>query len=102
MDMVDTERNLRENKAAHRFIATNDNDWSGWECYAGVEQIIVDFDGSVWRGWCRVGGKVGWIHDPSQIQFPTEPILCNKTYCHCNFDIMSTKVLPNSIPLISI
>ena len=30
-------------------IADNENNWKGWDCWAGVEQIIVDFDGPFWR-----------------------------------------------------
>ena len=77
--------------SAQRFISSNTNDWSGWKCYAGVEQIIVDMDGRCWRGWCKVGESFGHI-DHANLKIPTDPILCNKTMCHCNFDIMSTKV----------
>lgn len=77
--------------SAHRFISKNTNDWSGWKCYAGVEQMIVDLDGSCWRGWCKVGEPFAHIsHDV--IKIPTQPIICNKTMCHCNFDIMCTKM----------
>jgi FMN phosphatase YigB (HAD superfamily) len=77
-------------KSAHRFINDKTNDWSGWNCYSGVEQIIVDLGGHIFRGWCRVGGKIGHINDPD-LRIPTDPVLCHKTMCHCNFDIMSTK-----------
>lgn len=77
--------------SAHRFINDRANDWSGWDCYAGVEQLIVDMDGSVYRGWCKEGGLVGKIDDPN-LQLPCAPVRCKKTMCHCNFDIMSTKV----------
>lgn len=76
--------------SAHRFISTKTNNWAGWKCYAGVEQLIVDMDGSIHRGWCKVGGAIGNIHD-TELNLPTEPVLCDKTMCHCNFDIMSTK-----------
>ena len=75
---------------AHQFIARNANNWLGWKCYAGLEQLIVDMDGSVHRGWCKVGGPIGRIDDPNII-FPNAPVVCNKTMCHCNFDIMCTK-----------
>ena len=76
--------------SAHRFISENTNDWSGWKCHAGLEQLIVDMDGSIHRGWCKVGESFGNITDDT-INFPTQPIVCNKKMCHCNFDIMSTK-----------
>jgi MoaA/NifB/PqqE/SkfB family radical SAM enzyme len=76
--------------SAHRFISESTNDWSGWNCYAGSEQIVINFDGEIYRGWCKVGGKIGNISD-ANIQIPTTPVVCNKTMCHCNFDIMCTK-----------
>lgn len=81
-----------EVSSAHRFISFKTNDWSNWKCYAGVEQIIVDLGGNIFRGWCRVGGKIGHIHD-EDLLIPIDPVICNKTMCHCNFDIMSTKEL---------
>lgn len=75
--------------AAHRFINHQQNNWAGWDCYSGVEQIIVDMDGTIFRGWCKVGGSLGTIHDP---KFTSAPVVCNKTMCHCNYDIMSTKI----------
>mgnify|MGYP007020039300 CR=1 FL=1 len=50
----------------------------------------------MWRGWCRVGGHVGYIQYPEQVKFPVAPIRCNKSFCHCNFDIMCKKVLPEN------
>ena len=76
--------------SAHRFINEGTNNWSGWNCWVGVEQLIVDMDGHYYRGWCKVGGRLGKI-DVLPLHFPTAPVLCNKTMCHCNFDIMSTK-----------
>lgn len=77
----------------HEFIARSKNNWNGWDCFAGVEQLIVDMNGDIHRGWCKVGRRIGNIWD-AEINFPTEPIRCNKPMCHCNFDIMSTKVFP--------
>jgi hypothetical protein len=80
--------------SAHRFINEKANDWSGWNCYAGVEQLIVDQRGQISRGWCLEGGPIGSIFDEN-LRLPTDPILCTKTMCHCNFDIMSTKEYKN-------
>lgn len=80
--------------SAHRFISGKINDWSGWKCYSGVEQLIVDMDGSIHRGWCKVGEHIGYIDD-TDLKLPSEPVICDKTMCHCNFDIMSTKEYVN-------
>jgi organic radical activating enzyme len=76
--------------SAHRFIAEQTNNWQGFYCLAGVEQIIVDMEGDVYRGWCFQGGKIGNIQDET-FTFPSEFIRCTSTMCHCNFDIMCTK-----------
>ena len=75
--------------SAHRFINDKTNKWKGWKCWAGVEQMVVDIDGNVWRGWCKEGGPLGNITTISK--YETKPIICNRDYCHCNFDIMCTK-----------
>jgi MoaA/NifB/PqqE/SkfB family radical SAM enzyme len=80
-----------EVSSAHRFISEGTNDWSGWKCYSGVEQIIVDLGGRIYRGWCKLGEQIGNVDDEN-LQLPHDPIICSKTMCHCNFDIMSTKV----------
>ena len=77
-------------KSAHHFINDKTNNWYGWKCWSGVEQLIVDMDGSLHRGWCKVGGKIGHITDEN-LMLPIRPVICDKTMCHCNFDIMSTK-----------
>jgi pyruvate-formate lyase-activating enzyme len=75
--------------SAHRFIGDKSNRWTGWKCYAGVEQIVVDLEGMVWRGWCKEGGCLGSIE--GEVKLKPEPIICQRDYCHCNFDIMCTK-----------
>jgi organic radical activating enzyme len=89
MAMV-TPEGKRVTMAPQKFIGMQRNNWQGWNCWAGLEQIVIDMDGSIYRGWCRVGGRIGHILK-EDLQLPSNPVLCNKTNCHCNFDIMSTK-----------
>lgn len=77
-------------KSPQRFISSSENNWQGWHCYIGVEQIVIDADGNIFRGWCLVGGKIGHVTD-SDLLLPSTPVLCTKTMCHCNLDIMATK-----------
>lgn len=90
MDMVNKD-GVHKRISPQRLISLGGNNWKDWHCYAGVEQLIVNMDGDILRGWCSVGGKIGHISD-EKLQLPTAPVLCNKSFCHCNFDIMSTKV----------
>jgi MoaA/NifB/PqqE/SkfB family radical SAM enzyme len=76
-----------------RFISSQNNSWKGWDCSAGLEQIVIDFNGNIYRGWCQVGGTLGKVGD-EKLSLPTRTIRCNKDYCHCNLDIMTTKKKP--------
>lgn len=72
-------------------IAQGQNNWQGWKCNIGLENIVIDFAGNVQRGWCGVGGFIGNVSDPV-FKFPTEPIVCNVSNCYCGLDIMATKI----------
>ena len=91
MKTINTKTNESEPMAVHRFISAKTNNWEGWNCWAGLEQFIIDFDGSIWRGWCRVGGSFGNIKNSDKIYWPINSVVCNKSHCHCNFDIMCKK-----------
>ena len=58
-------------------------------CYAGIEQLIIDAWGRVYRGHCRQGGKIGIVS--KDIQFPIQPVICKKPSCDNGFDIQATK-----------
>ena len=45
--------------------------FSGWECFIGTDSINIRFDGTVYRGACKVGGPIGHISDPDLV-LPTE------------------------------
>ena len=90
MSLIDANGNNIGNWAPHRFISKDLNSWLGWKCSAGTEQIVVNMDGTIYRGWCKVGGCLGHIDD-TPLTLPTEQVVCDKEFCHCNFDIMSSK-----------
>ena len=73
-------------------IMANDlNNWQGWYCYAGIENIAIDFFGNVQRAWC--GAPNVYIGNITEgITLPSEPIVCQISNCHCGFDMMCTKV----------
>lgn len=72
-----------------RLIATEENNWSGWNCWAGLDQLVVSSEGKVMRGWCGQD-PIGSIHD-AEITFPTVPTLCRKDHCYSGIDIMNRK-----------
>lgn len=75
--------------SAQRFVSMGMNNWKGWKCYSGVEQIVINMDGSILIGWCNVSPPIGTLED---FKLPVQPVMCTSSMCHCNFDIMSTKV----------
>ncbi len=60
-----------------------------WTCMVGMDCIYIDFDGMVWRGPCRVGGKLG--HMLSDWKKPVTPVECTRWTCDCGTGIKLTK-----------
>lgn len=64
--------------------------FTGQKCHAGLETLIIDAMGNVYRGWCLQGNKLGNINE-LPLNLPTEPIICEKTFCKNKFDQMAKK-----------
>lgn len=71
-------------------ILLEHNYFRNWYCKAGVDQIVIDAKGNIWRGWCKQGGKIGNIRD-EKINFPNSSIVCKTERCYNGFDLMATK-----------
>lgn len=89
-DMVVHWNDRSEVKTSTKKIIDNQsNYWPGWNCYIGVEQIIVDHAGFIKRGWCQ-DETIGHIGKPG-FEVPKNWIECNRAKCHCAFDMRATK-----------
>ena len=66
------------------------NKFKGWSCTAGLESLMVNWDGDVHRATCRVGGSLGNIYKGT-FKRPTENIICTRDWCTCAADINLTK-----------
>ena len=66
------------------------NGLKGWTCQAGLESLMINWDGDVHRATCRVGGSLGNIYKGS-FKKPTESITCTREWCTCAADINITK-----------
>ncbi len=86
----DKDGDLVEQYHANDIIKHHLNQYKGWTCNAGLESLMINWDGEVHRATCRVGGSLGNIYDGSFI-IPTEPIICDRNYCTCAADIPLTK-----------
>jgi MoaA/NifB/PqqE/SkfB family radical SAM enzyme len=66
------------------------NQFKGWSCMAGVESLMINWDGAVHRATCRVGGSLGNIYQ-GKFEMPKDPIICTRNWCTCAADIAITK-----------
>jgi len=71
-------------------IKRNPLDFRGYSCYAGIETLVIDNAGSVWRGWCNQGGVVGSIYE-MPVVWPKDPLVCSKELCTNGFDQIAKK-----------
>jgi MoaA/NifB/PqqE/SkfB family radical SAM enzyme len=75
---------------ANDVIKLHLNQFKGWSCNAGIESLMINWDGEVHRATCRVGGSLGNIYTGT-FEVPTEPIICDRNFCTCAADIPLTK-----------
>jgi len=75
---------------ANDVIKLHLNKYKGWSCNAGIESLMINWDGEVHRATCRVGGSLGNIYK-DDFTMPLEPVICDRNYCTCAADIPLTK-----------
>jgi len=87
--------------AGEQIIHANDiiklhlNKYKGWTCNAGIESLMINWDGDVHRATCRVGGSLGNIYEDTFVT-PSEPVRCDRNFCTCAADIPLTKYAPTN------
>jgi MoaA/NifB/PqqE/SkfB family radical SAM enzyme len=67
------------------------NQYKNWHCSAGLESLMINYDGEVYRATCRVGGSMGNIYNGTFIK-PIDNVVCTRSFCTCASDIPLTKV----------
>ena len=72
-------------------IKLHKNQFKDWSCNAGIESLMINWDGEVHRATCRVGGSLGNIYTDTFNQ-PMEPVKCTRDWCTCSADIPLTKI----------
>lgn len=75
---------------ANDIIKLHQNNFKGWTCNAGIESLMINWDGEVHRATCRVGGSLGNIYQGT-FTIPSEPIICTRDWCTCAADIPISK-----------
>ena len=76
---------------ANDVIKLHLNKYKDWTCNAGIESLMINWDGDVHRATCRVGGSLGNIYEGDFVA-PSEPVTCDRNFCTCAADIPLTKV----------
>lgn len=84
---------IDNNKLIHAndVIKKHMNNFEGWQCNAGLESLMINWDGNVHRATCRVGGSLGNIYEGTFVA-PQEAIICTRKWCTCAADIPLSKV----------
>ena len=80
-------------KHANDIIKLHLNKFNGWTCNAGIESLMINWDGDVHRATCRVGGSLGNIYEGNFVA-PNKPVTCDRNFCTCAADIPLTKTNP--------
>lgn len=75
---------------ANDIIKKHLNQYKGWTCNAGLESLMINWDGEVHRATCRVGGSMGNIYN-NTFNLTNSPVICDRNYCTCAADIPITK-----------
>jgi hypothetical protein len=83
-----------EQRHANDVIKLHLNKYKDWSCNAGIESLMINWDGDVHRATCRVGGSLGNIYEGNFVA-PSEPITCDRNFCTCAADIPLSKELKN-------
>ena len=75
---------------ANDLVKAEKVNFEGWICGIGLESIEIKSNGDMYRGTCRIGGKIGHVDDEVW-NLPNDFIVCDKSSCTCVADIKSTR-----------
>lgn len=78
-----------------QFINHGMTNFKDYMCEIGLKSLFVHYDGKIQMGNCQVGGFIGEIEDIDNIRWPTDPVVCTKSLCHCATDVGISKWDPN-------
>jgi MoaA/NifB/PqqE/SkfB family radical SAM enzyme len=85
--VIDDEKIIHANDV----IKLHLNQYKDWSCNAGIESLMINWDGDVHRATCRVGGSLGNIYSGT-FSINIDPVICDRNYCTCAADIPITKI----------
>jgi organic radical activating enzyme len=77
-----------------QIVARDQNRFAGWRCDAGLESLVVDIHGRVYRAYCMEGGALGKVG--GELVLPHEAVRCSQARCTCSVDIEISKAHPSA------
>ena len=84
-------RNVNENT----IFNLPDNNFYGWDCYAGIDTLSLDVWGNILTGYCEtmMHSPIGsWRNDDlKQLTWPTTSTVCKNKSCVCVHDLRARK-----------
>lgn len=90
LDIVNSDGS-KERKSSFELLVNQQTNFSTWYCHAGMENIIVTFEGGIYRAWCMQDAPIGSLYDKT-LNLPKEPTVCHTEICQCGPDICSSKL----------
>ncbi|MCB0385295.1 MAG: radical SAM protein, partial [Bdellovibrionales bacterium] len=76
--------------SAEELMARGLNRWRGWHCTAGVENMYITHDGSIYGSVCREGGFIGNVFEVNFYN-RMKYVKCTRRYCTCGTDMALRK-----------
>ena len=68
------------------------NNWRNWYCGIGIRYLYIFFNGDIFKGVCKVGGRLGNVYN-DQVSLEKDWIKCTRDWCSCGADMAVPKAL---------
>jgi organic radical activating enzyme len=83
----------RQSLNCNKLINRYQNDLTGMHCYIGIDKIYINNEQGIQAGsWCPQGRTTfGHMDDIDNIQWPTEPLICQQPRCMNATDMRTRK-----------
>lgn len=87
----DTQPNQSITHSQMHYSESDDlREFTDWQCWAGIDTLIIDSRGFVRRGWCAQH-TMEQVH-MSEWQFDIEPTTCRMRWCRHSHDLLARKI----------
>ena len=80
--------NTIEEKNVVQMMKLGENNFLGYECYAGIDSMNIE-NGFKFRGGCK---RDKTPFTPENLTFFDKPFICDVTSCFCHMDMITTKI----------